>query len=37
LGASCQELERSAKKLPQAKFATRTGERRKGSLTLIAE
>ncbi len=37
LGASCQELKRSAQKLPQAKFATRTAEHRKGSLTLIAD
>ncbi len=37
LPGECRELERSAKKLPQAKFATRTGERRKGALTLLGD
>jgi len=37
LPAHCQELEQAAQKLPAAKFATRTGERRRGSLSLVVD
>ena len=35
--ARCQELHQSAMKLPQSKFVTRAGERRKGGLTLVGD
>jgi diguanylate cyclase (GGDEF)-like protein len=38
LPAQCQELKQSAQKLsPQTKFATRTGERRRGTLALVVD
>jgi diguanylate cyclase (GGDEF)-like protein len=38
LPAQCRELKRTAQQLPvQNKFASRTGERRKGALTLVGE
>jgi diguanylate cyclase (GGDEF)-like protein len=38
LPAQCRELKQSAQKLaPQTKFATRTGERRRGSLALVVD
>ncbi|HEU5135750.1 MAG TPA: EAL domain-containing protein [Steroidobacteraceae bacterium] len=38
LPAHCQELKQAALKLPaQTKFATRTGERRRGSLALVVD
>jgi diguanylate cyclase (GGDEF)-like protein len=37
LPAQCKELAQTASQLPQARFATRTGERRKGALTLVGE
>jgi diguanylate cyclase (GGDEF)-like protein len=37
LPAHCQELQQSALKLPAAKFATRTGERRRGALSLVVD
>ncbi len=37
LPALCQELNHAAQKLPAAKFATRSGERRRGSLSLVAD
>jgi diguanylate cyclase (GGDEF)-like protein len=38
LPAHCQELRQSAQSLPpQTKFATRTGERRKGALALVVD
>ena len=37
LPALCQELNQAAQKLPAAKFATRSGERRRGSLSLVAD
>ena len=38
LPAQCQELEQAAQKLPgQTKFATRLGERRRGSLSLVVD
>jgi len=38
LPAHCQELKLAAQKLPaHEKFTTRTGERRRGSLTLVAD
>nr|AQQ74839.1 hypothetical protein [uncultured bacterium] len=37
LPASCQELRQAALQLPQAKFATRGTERRRGALTLVSD
>jgi diguanylate cyclase (GGDEF)-like protein len=37
LPAQCQELKQSALQLPQAKFATRGGERRRGTLALVSD
>jgi diguanylate cyclase (GGDEF)-like protein len=37
LPALCQELKQAAQKLPQAKFATHVGEKRRGSLTLVGD
>ncbi len=37
VGDRCRELEAVARKLPQAKFTTRTSERRKGGLTLVGD
>jgi EAL domain-containing protein (putative c-di-GMP-specific phosphodiesterase class I) len=38
LPAQCHELEQAAQKLPgQTKFATRQGERRRGSLSLVVD
>jgi diguanylate cyclase (GGDEF)-like protein len=38
LPALCQELKQTAQKLsPQTKFTTRTGERRRGTLALVAD
>ncbi len=38
LPAHCQELKQAAQKLPaQPKFATRTGERRRGALSLVVD
>jgi len=37
LPAQCQELMQAAAKLPQAQFVTRTGDRRRGSLTLVGD
>jgi diguanylate cyclase (GGDEF)-like protein len=38
LPAHCQELKKAAQQLPaQTKFATRTGERRRGALTLVGD
>jgi diguanylate cyclase (GGDEF)-like protein len=37
LPAQCQELALAAQKLPQAQFVARTGDRRRGSLTLVGE
>ena len=37
LPALCQELKQAAELLPQTKFATRTGERRRGALSLVKD
>jgi len=37
LHARCEELRDSAQKLPATKFSARSGERRKGSLTLVGD
>ena len=37
LPAHCQELKQAAQKLPATKFATRTGERRRGALSLVVD
>jgi EAL domain-containing protein (putative c-di-GMP-specific phosphodiesterase class I) len=37
LAERCQELRDSAQKLPATKFSARSGERRKGPLTLVGD